>query len=96
VEFVAPANVYNKKQAPTRGPLMDKYIHEAFLNGTYLMAIISERTVCMSTDCHMGNCSQAVELQLNNNNSSVALVRERTIPIYRLPLVGKVSANFCG
>jgi hypothetical protein len=28
--------------------------------------------------------------------NSVALVRKRTIPTERLPLVGKVSANFCG
>jgi hypothetical protein len=27
--------------------------------------------------------------------NSVALVRERTIPTERLPLVGEVSANFC-
>jgi len=27
---------------------------------------------------------------------SVALVRERTIPIERPPPVGEVSANFCG
>jgi hypothetical protein len=27
---------------------------------------------------------------------SVALVRERTIPTERQPLVGEVSANFCG
>jgi hypothetical protein len=27
---------------------------------------------------------------------SVALVRERTIPTKRPPLVGEVSANFCG
>jgi hypothetical protein len=26
----------------------------------------------------------------------MALIRERTIPIERLPLVGEVSANFCG
>jgi hypothetical protein len=31
-----------------------------------------------------------------NNNSSVALVRERTTPTERPPLVGEVSANFCG
>jgi hypothetical protein len=30
------------------------------------------------------------------NNDSVALVRERTIPTERPPLVGEVSANFCG
>ena len=28
--------------------------------------------------------------------NSVALVRERTIPTERPPLVGEVSANFCG
>jgi hypothetical protein len=28
--------------------------------------------------------------------NSVALVRERTIPTKRPPLVGEVSANFCG
>jgi hypothetical protein len=28
--------------------------------------------------------------------NSVALVRKRTIPIERPPLVGEVSANFCG
>jgi hypothetical protein len=28
--------------------------------------------------------------------NSMALVRERTIPIERPPLVGEVYANFCG
>jgi hypothetical protein len=32
----------------------------------------------------------------HNNNNSVALVRERTIPTKRPPLVGELSANFCG
>jgi hypothetical protein len=31
----------------------------------------------------------------NNNNNSVALVRERSIPTEQLPLVSEVSANFC-
>jgi hypothetical protein len=31
-----------------------------------------------------------------NNNNSMALVRERTIPAERPPLVGEVNANFCG
>jgi hypothetical protein len=31
-----------------------------------------------------------------NNNNFVALVRERTIPIDRPPLVDDVSDNFCG
>jgi hypothetical protein len=31
-----------------------------------------------------------------DNNNSVALVRERTIPTERPPLVGEVSTNVCG
>jgi hypothetical protein len=30
------------------------------------------------------------------NNNSMALVRERIIQIEQSPLVGEVSANFCG
>ena len=33
---------------------------------------------------------------LKTKLNSVALVRERTIPTKRPPLVGEVSANFCG
>jgi hypothetical protein len=33
---------------------------------------------------------------LNKTINSVACVRERTIPTERPPLVGEVSANFCG
>jgi hypothetical protein len=33
---------------------------------------------------------------ITNNNNSVALVRKRTIPTERPPLVGEVSTNFCG
>jgi hypothetical protein len=32
----------------------------------------------------------------NYNNNSTALVREQTIPTERPPLVGEVSAYFCG
>jgi hypothetical protein len=32
----------------------------------------------------------------HKKKTSVALVRERTIPTERPPLVGEVSANFCG
>jgi hypothetical protein len=31
-----------------------------------------------------------------NKTNSVALVQERTIPTERPPLIGEVSANFCG
>jgi hypothetical protein len=33
---------------------------------------------------------------MTTNNDSVALVRERTIPTERPPLVGEVNANCCG
>jgi hypothetical protein len=32
----------------------------------------------------------------NNKLNSLASVRERIMPIERPPLVGEVSANFCG
>jgi hypothetical protein len=32
----------------------------------------------------------------NNNNISVAVVRDRNIPTERPPFVGEVIANFCG
>jgi hypothetical protein len=35
-------------------------------------------------------------LQAGRLTNPVALVRERTIPTERPPLVGEVSANFCG
>jgi hypothetical protein len=45
----------------------------------------------------IGNdCLNYSILIINNNNNSVALVRDRTIPTERPPLVGEVSANFCG
>jgi hypothetical protein len=38
----------------------------------------------------------SVEVKLNLLTYYMALVRKRTIPIERPPLVGEVSANFCG
>jgi hypothetical protein len=38
----------------------------------------------------------AICIYVSYVKKTLALVREGTIPIYRLPLVGKVSANFCG
>jgi hypothetical protein len=32
----------------------------------------------------------------NINNSFVALIRNRTMPIERQPLIGEIGANFCG
>jgi hypothetical protein len=41
----------------------------------------------------MGKTTQGIAHLLTY---SVALVRKRTIPIERPPLVGEISANFCG
>jgi hypothetical protein len=37
-----------------------------------------------------------LETKTNKQTNSVALVRRRTIPTERPPLLGEVSANFCG
>jgi hypothetical protein len=46
------------------------------------------------------HCWNSVPLFFQNSDThltnSVALVRERTIPTERPPLVGEVSAKFCG
>jgi hypothetical protein len=44
---------------------------------------------------HTYTYTQATEFVLYKTNS-VALVRERTIPTEKPPLIGEVSANFCG
>jgi hypothetical protein len=44
----------------------------------------------------MGKNMANAERPTNQPTNSVALVRERTIPTERPPLVGEVSANFCG
>jgi hypothetical protein len=36
------------------------------------------------------------KLSTSNNKKFVALVHERTIPTKSQPLIGEVSANFCG
>jgi hypothetical protein len=41
-------------------------------------------------------CDVILPSKLKTKTNSVALVRERTIPNERQPLVGEVSANFCG
>jgi hypothetical protein len=46
----------------------------------------------------LSRCSQFSELNcyVKIIHNSVVLVRERTIPTERPPLVGELSANFCG
>jgi hypothetical protein len=44
-----------------------------------------------------GSCARVDNICSNNNNNNyAALVRERTIPTERRPLVGEVIANFYG
>jgi hypothetical protein len=47
----------------------------------------------LPTECICAPYGSANNQKLTN---SVALIRERTMPIERPPLVGEVSANFCG
>jgi hypothetical protein len=55
---------------------------------------IRQQTKSESAECLLRNkMTQEPELDITN---SVALVRERTIPTERPPLVGEVSANVCG
>jgi hypothetical protein len=42
------------------------------------------------------NLDQETKEQTRQKTNSVALVRERTVPTERPPLVGEVSAKFCG
>jgi hypothetical protein len=44
----------------------------------------------------MRNCEFVLYSLTRTEKNSVALVRERTVPTERPPLVGEVSANFCG
>jgi hypothetical protein len=39
--------------------------------------------------------NEAMQREVEQLTNSVALVRERTIPTERLPLVGEVIASFC-
>jgi hypothetical protein len=54
--------------------------------------VIKKRTVAVGNE-RIVSSIKCVEWRLTN---SVALVRERTIPTERPPLVGEVGANFCG
>jgi hypothetical protein len=66
-----------------RGNRMPRYILE------------TNRQIYAATKCGALELSFSFLLPLFNSNS-VTLVRERTIPIERPPLVGEVSANYCG
>jgi hypothetical protein len=60
----------------------------------YLPQCPTHATTTTSTFCFHFACPNALHIQTKLN--SVALVRERTIPTERPPLVCEVSANFCG
>jgi hypothetical protein len=53
-----------------------------------------------NTNVKVKSCYKIKSIPLSprprGKTNSLALVRERTIPTERPPLVGEVSANFCG
>jgi hypothetical protein len=67
----------------------NKYIYTLLYSFTQLY-----QTVGPISPGYCGGC--AVFFMPKTKLNSAALVRERTIPIERPPLVGEVSANFCG
>jgi hypothetical protein len=69
-------------------------IHRSHFMFTVLMLIAGHRKNCWDLGVsYKGWYWFTLKLKILN---SVALVREQTIPTERPPLVGEVSANFCG
>jgi hypothetical protein len=63
---------------------------------------LQPRFICITAEVDnptvMNNNRQLYKMTIRNHkkNNFIALVRERTTPIKRPPLVGKVGVNFCG
>jgi hypothetical protein len=57
-----------------------------------LYCCVFAAAVCLLSRCLKMGLSVTIKLKLN----SVTLIRKRTIPTERPPLVGEVSAKFCG
>jgi hypothetical protein len=52
---------------------------------------------CIKENARLLSCNLTLHRTIDTClTNSVALVRERPIPTERPPLVGEVSANFCG
>jgi hypothetical protein len=57
---------------------------------------ISQKALVAWSHCHHDVCLEGLKDKNKTKTNSMALVRERTIPTQRPPLVGQVNANFCG
>jgi hypothetical protein len=64
----------------------------ARINKLYCRDLVAQ---CDYKDAGFGLITGFIGLLIITNKSA-ALVRERTIPTERPPLVGEVTANFCG
>jgi hypothetical protein len=93
---------------PSSGNKMGKYVSQKRWYGLIrLHGVKTQRTILVttfirivlwSTDTlpkHYNISEIFSDVSTNQPTNSVALVRERTIPTERPPLVGKLSANLC-
>jgi hypothetical protein len=76
------------REDPSRRPHDTVYLQKLALTKVLQFLLLTSHCVMSLFCCEYALC----EVKLN----SVALVRERTIPTERPPLVGEVSAYFCG
>jgi hypothetical protein len=65
-------------------------------NGISVKFYLSKRTEVYLTEHRVYITKPPTLIVIKFKENSVALVIERTIPTERPPLVGEVSANFCG
>jgi len=70
-------------------------IKQTLYNNKYDTSIFNKSTTENKIKLNTPKTKWAKYTYVGKKNS-VALVRERTIPTERPPLVGEVSANFCG
>jgi hypothetical protein len=85
---------------------MQQVLQETWIAISSLGATYTEQEMTLHTAPHCSwwlylSCYQHVPTSMLDNASllctnSVAVVRKRTIPTERPPLVGEVSANLCG
>jgi hypothetical protein len=74
------------------------FLFRAFHTGDVYAILIDSRVLMpCPTQSKTVSCSTLCKYcYYKKNLKSVALARKRTIPTERPPLVGEVSANFCG
>jgi hypothetical protein len=89
--FLHASYLYNFKAARRTG------FSEIKKHPTLYEAVLMDIGLVVHVTSLKQSCDSAYSLCVTLTiSNSVALVRERTIPIERSPFVGEVSANFCG